>query len=182
MENNELTIKTDKIYEGKILTLKVDTVELPNKRYSKREIVLHNPAVAIVAATEDGEIVMIKQYRKAVDDLIYEIPAGLIEYGENPKDAALRELEEETGYRAGKIEYLSEFYTSPGFCNEKIHVFLATQLEQVGQNLDDGEDIEYFNVKLEEAIKMIKLGDIVDAKTISSILLYKEIGMENDDK
>ena len=182
MENNELTIKTDKIYEGKILALKVDTVELANKKYSKREIVLHDPAVVIVAATEEDEIILIKQYRKAIDDSIYELPAGLIEYGENPKDAALRELEEETGFRAYSIEYLSEFYTSPGFCNEKIHAFLAKDLKQVGQNLDEDENIEYSKVKLDQAIKMIKFGDIVDAKTISGILLYKEMVSEDANK
>lgn len=181
MDNTEITIKTDRIYDGKILSLKVDTVELPNKKYSKREIVEHSAAVSIVAITEDDEVLIIKQYRKAIEKEIYEVPAGLIEIGELPKDAAMRELTEETGYTASDIQYLSEFYTSPGFCTEKIHVFLATGLKLGEQNLDLDEFIDVEKIKFEDVLKMLDRCEINDAKTIASILYYKEFRRKNDE-
>lgn len=181
MDNTEITIKTDKIYDGKILSLKVDTVELPNKKYSKREIVEHSAAVSIVAITEEDEILIIKQYRKAIEKEIYEIPAGLIEIGELPKDAAMRELTEETGYIASDIQYLSEFYTSPGFCTEKIHVFLASGLKLGEQNLDLDEFIDVEKIKFEDVLKMLDRCEINDAKTIASILYYKEFRRKNNE-
>nr|WP_138159750.1 NUDIX hydrolase [Peptoniphilus catoniae] len=175
MDNLERTMKTDKIYEGKILSLKVETVELPNKKYSKRELIEHDPAVAILAVNNQGEIILVDQYRKAVDKVLCEVPAGLIEYGESPKEAALRELEEETGFKAGKIEYVTEFYTSPGFCNEKIYIFFAKDLEKTEKNLDDDEFIESKTVAFDKAVEMVMRGEIMDAKTISAVLLYKEM-------
>lgn len=181
MDNTEITIKTDKIYDGKILSLKVDTVELPNKKYSKREIIEHSAAVSIVAITDNDEILMVKQYRKAIEKEIYEVPAGLIEIGELPKEAALRELREETGYIASNIEYLSEFYTSPGFCTEKIHVFFASGLKLDEQDLDLDEFIELELVKFEDVLKMLGRCEINDAKTMASILYYKEFRRKNNE-
>lgn len=171
MEIIERTIKSEKVYSGKILSVKLSTVELPDQKYSKREIVLHDNAVALVAIHDD-KILLVKQYRISVDKIIYEVPAGMIEHDENPKDAALRELEEETGYRAKNIEYLTEFYSSPGFCTEKLSIFYAKDLEFVGQNLDEGENLEVVEMPLEEAMSMIESGEIMDGKTISSILFY----------
>lgn len=171
MEIIERTIKSEKVYSGKILSVKLSTVELPDQKYSKREIVIHDNAVAVVA-THDDKILLVKQYRISVDKIIYEVPAGMIEHDENPKDAALRELEEETGYRAKNIEYLTEFYSTPGFCTEKLSIFYAKDLEFVGQNLDEGENLEVVEMSLEEAMSMIESGEIMDGKTISSILFY----------
>lgn len=171
MEIIERTIKSEKVYSGKILSVKLSTVELPDQKYSKREIVLHDNAVAVVAI-HDNKILLVKQYRISVDKIIYEVPAGMIEHDENPKDAALRELEEETGYRAKNIEYLTEFYSTPGFCTEKLSIFYAKDLEFVGQNLDEGENLEVVEMPLEEAMSMIESGEIMDGKTISSILFY----------
>lgn len=171
MEIIERTIKSEKVYSGKILSVKLSTVELPDQKYSKREIVLHDNAVALVAIHDD-KILLVKQYRISVDKIIYEVPAGMIEHDENPKDAALRELEEETGYRAKNIEYLTEFYSTPGFCTEKLSIFYAKELEFVGQNLDEGENLEVVEMPLEEALSMIESGEIMDGKTISSILFY----------
>ena len=171
MEIIERTIKSEKVYSGKILSVKLSTVELPDQKYSKREIVLHDNAVAVVAIHDD-KILLVKQYRISVDKIIYEVPAGMIEHDENPKDAALRELEEETGYRAKNIEYLTEFYSTPGFCTEKLSIFYAKDLEFVGQNLDEGENLEVVEIPLEEAMSMIESGEIMDGKTISSILFY----------
>ncbi len=171
MEIIERTIKSEKVYSGKILSVKLSTVELPDQKYSKREIVLHDNAVAVVAIHDD-KILLVKQYRISVDKIIYEVPAGMIEHDENPKDAALRELEEETGYRAKNIEYLTEFYSTPGFCTEKLSIFYAKDLEFVGQNLDEGENLEVVEMPLKEAMSMIESGEIMDGKTISSILFY----------
>lgn len=171
MEIIERTIKSEKVYSGKILSVKLSTVELPDQKYSKREIVLHDNAVAVVAIHDD-KILLVKQYRISVDKIIYEVPAGMIEHDENPKDAALRELEEETGYRAKNIEYLTEFYSTPGFCTEKLSIFYAEDLEFVGQNLDEGENLEVVEMPLKEAMSMIESGEIMDGKTISSILFY----------
>src|SRR5690606_4980625 len=115
MSFEEKTMKTEKIYEGKMLNLRIDTVELPDKKYSKREIVEHPGAVAIVPITEEGEVILVKQYRKAVEKELLEIPAGKLEIGEEPRETAIRELKEETGFSSAKIEYITEFYTSAGF-------------------------------------------------------------------
>lgn len=177
MEIIERTIKSEKVYSGKILSVKLSTVELPDQKYSKREIVLHDNAVAVVSIHDD-KILLVKQYRISVDKIIYEVPAGMIEHDENPKDAALRELEEETGYRAKNIEYLTEFYSTPGFCTEKLSIFYAKDLEFVGQNLDEGENLEVVEMPLEEAMSMIESGEIMDGKTISSILFYDKFSRD----
>lgn len=171
MENIERIIKSEKVYSGKILSVKLSTVELPDQKYSKRETVLHDNAAAIVAIHDD-KILLVKQYRISVDKVIYEVPAGMIEHDENPKDAALRELEEETGYRANSIEYFTEFYSTPGFCTEKLSIFYAKDLEFVGQNLDEGENLDVVEIPVDEALSLIESGEIMDAKTISSILFY----------
>lgn len=171
MENIERIIKSEKVYSGKILSVKLSTVELPDQKYSKRETVLHDNAAAIVAIHDD-KILLVKQYRISVDKVIYEVPAGMIEHDENPKDAALRELEEETGYRANSIEYLTEFYSTPGFCTEKLSIFYAKALKFVGQNLDEGENLDVVEIPVDEALSLIESGEIMDAKTISSILFY----------
>ncbi|WP_034429000.1 NUDIX hydrolase, partial [Caldisalinibacter kiritimatiensis] len=122
MTFEEKTMKSEKIYEGKILNLRIDTVELPDKKYTKREIVEHPRAVAIVPITAKGEIILVKQYRKPVEKELLEIPAGKLEVGEEPKTCAIRELKEETGVTANKLTYLFEFFTSPGFSNEKMYL------------------------------------------------------------
>lgn len=171
MEINERTIKSEKVYSGKILSVKVNTVELPDQKYSKREIIVHDNAVVIISEFED-KILMLKQYRISVDKEIYEVPAGMIEHDESPKDAAIRELREETGYLASNIEYLTEFYSTPGFCTEKLTLFYAKDLEFVGQDLDEDENLEVILMPIDEALKLIELGEIMDAKTISAILFY----------
>lgn len=174
MVQEERTMKSEKIYDGKMVSLRVDTVEMNGAKYSKREIVSHAPAVCIIAENENGEILFIEQFRKAVEKKIYELPAGIIEMGEEPIDAARREFSEETGWEAKDMEYLTEFYTSPGFTNEKIHLFYAKNFIRVGQHLDEDENIDNFAVTLEKALKMIEVGDISDAKSIIGVLFYKE--------
>lgn len=165
----EKTIKSEKIYEGKILSLKVDTVEMPDKKYSKREIVEHVGGVGILAVTEDEKIVLVKQYRKAVGKTLLEIPAGKSEINEEPRETAIRELKEETGYDAEEFKYINEFYPTPGYCTEKIHIFLAEGLKKGEQDLDPFEFMDIYEIDLEEAHKMIFTGEIIDAKTIIAI-------------
>ena len=168
--NKEITVNSEKIFEGKVINLRVDTVELPNKKYAKREIVEHRGAAGIIAIDND-EIILIKQYRKAVEDFLYEIPAGKLDLNEDPLNCANRELIEETGFCSNKIEKLTEFYTSPGFSNEKIFLFKATELKHVGSNLDEDEFIDVVRVKIKEAKEMIIQNKIQDAKTQIAILL-----------
>lgn len=162
----EKTMKTEKIYEGKILNLRIDMVELPDKKYSKREIVEHPGAVAIAALTDDNEIILVKQYRKAVEKELVEIPAGMLEIAEEPREAAVRELKEETGFSADKMEYICEFYTSPGFTNEKLYLFLATGLKAGESHPENDEYIDVLKFKLDNLVDMVWKGQILDSKTI----------------
>ena len=173
MTYEEKTMKSDKLYEGKIISLRIDTVELPDKKYSKREIVEHPGGVAIVGVTDENEILLVKQYRKAADRVLLELPAGKLEVNEEPKETAFKELKEETGYRAEKLEYLLEFYTSPGFSTEKVYIFLAENMEKGEQELEAGEFIDVESYKIDDLIDMINKGDIIDSKTIIGIYTMK---------
>ncbi len=169
MDFEEKTMKSEKIYEGKIINLRIDTVELPDKKYSKREIVEHPGAVGILQITDDGCLILVKQFRKSVEKALLEIPAGKIEVNEEPKETGLRELAEETGYKANKMEYLFEFYTSPGFSNEKIYLFLATDLEKGEINPESDEYIKVEKYKIDDLMDMVLRGEINDGKTIVAI-------------
>lgn len=170
MDYEEKTMKSEKIYKGKMVNLRIDTVELPDKKYSKREIVEHPGSVGIIPITDDEHIILVKQYRKPVEKNLLEIPAGKIEINEEPKETALRELHEETGFVANKLEYLLEFYTSPGFSNEKMYLFMAKELIQDKSEPGEDEYIEVLKVNIEDLINMIIRGEIVDSKTIIGIL------------
>jgi ADP-ribose pyrophosphatase len=154
------------IYSGKVITLNIDTVTLPNGVTIDLEIVRHPGAAAVVPLMDNGIVVLIKQFRHAAGGFIYEIPAGKLHPGEDPKDCAARELEEEIGYRAGKLELLSSIFTAPGFTDEVIHIYRATGLTQGRQQLDRDEVLEIVEVSLREAIEMIRVGTIRDAKTM----------------
>ncbi|HJG97374.1 MAG TPA: NUDIX hydrolase [Romboutsia timonensis] len=171
----EKTISSDRIYTGKVISLKVDTVEIENKGYQKREIVEHQGAVAIVALTDDDKVVLIKQFRKPIEQVIWEIPAGKLEIGETPKECAIRELKEETGYSAKNIKLIHKFFTSSGFSNQKIYIFLATGLTKGEHKFDEDEIIEKYEIDINEARNMIIKNEIEDAKTAIGILLAKEL-------
>lgn len=175
MTFEEKTMKCERIYEGRIINVRVDTVELPNKRYSKREIVEHPGAVGIIPITSEGKIILIKQFRKPVEEVLLEIPAGKIEPNEEPELCARRELEEETGFTTKNLEKLLEIYTAPGFTNELIHIYLAKDLQEGMVNLDEDENIEIVQVSLEEALEKISTGEIKDAKTIVGIMTYNNL-------
>ncbi len=179
MKNVERTIKSDKIYQGKIINLRIDTVELPDQKYSKREIVEHPGAVAVVPITEDNEIIMVKQYRKSVEEYLLEVPAGKLEIGEEPLECAGRELLEETGYRCEDIKYLFKIFTSPGFSNEVISIFLARNLIKDNPQPDEDEYIEIEKHSIDELTQMIDQEQIKDAKTITALLYIKSY-LENE--
>lgn len=175
MVEEEKTISSDRIYTGKVISVKVDTVEVENKGYQKREIVEHCGAVGIVAINEKNEVILIKQFRKPIEKVIWEIPAGKLEPGENPKECAIRELKEETGYEAQNLRLIHKFYTSAGFSNQKIYIYLATGIKPGENKLDDDESLEMYSIDLEEAHSMIVKNEIEDAKTAIGILLAKEL-------
>jgi len=167
----EKTLKTEQIFTGRVISLQVDDVELPNGNVSKREIVKHPGAVAVIPVTAENKIVMVEQYRKALEKTIIEIPAGKLEKGEKPEICAARELEEETGYECVNMEWLISFYTSPGFADEIIHVYKATGLSQKenAAATDEDEFVNLVEVTLEEAVQLIKEQKIYDAKTAYAV-------------
>lgn len=173
----ERTLSSETIYTGKIIELRVDEVELPDGKRAQRELIKHPGAVAIIAITEQGALVLVEQFRKALERTIIEIPAGKIEPGEDPEKTAIRELEEETGYRANEFTYIQSFATSPGFADEIIHLYLAKSLEKV-ENPAAGDEDEFINLlecTIEEAEGMMKDGRIYDAKTAFAVLYIKEL-------
>lgn len=174
----EKTVSRDTIYKGRIVSLYVDEVSLPDGSIGKREIVKHTGAVGIIAL-QQGKMLMVEQYRKPLERTILEIPAGRIESGEDPRHTAVRELEEETGYRCGKLTELNSFYTSPGFADELIYLFVAEQLTTGRKQLDEDEFLQHREVTLEQARRMMSNGLIKDAKTITAVYaweLYERTG------
>ncbi|AWB45071.1 ADP-ribose pyrophosphatase [Paenibacillus sp. CAA11] len=169
---NEKTLSTRSVFEGKVVSLHIDTVELPNGETATREIIRHPGAVAVLAVRE-GRILLVDQYRQALGRCELEIPAGKLEKGEEPSEAAKRELEEETGYRAGKITLLHSFYTSPGFADEIIHLYLAEELTSGEASPDEDEFLELYEVSAEEAKNFITEGRISDAKTVLAFYIWQ---------
>ena len=164
-------MESQRKFEGKICNLRVDTVELPNGRTARREIVEHEPVVAIVPIDGDGNIVLVRQYRLATGAVLLEVPAGGIDKGESPEDAAQRELREEIGMRAGRLEPIAEFYVSPGFLTEYVYAFLATDLSDSPAEADEDEDIAVVRMPLADAVAMAERGEFRDAKSIAGILI-----------
>ena len=174
----EKTIHSQPIFKGKVISLKVDDVTLPNGETSKREIVNHPGAVAVIAITGEGKLVVVEQYRKALERSIIEIPAGKLEPGELPEVTAARELEEETGYGCNELTYLQSFATSPGFADEVIHLFVARGLYKIENRaaMDDDEFVELMEITVEEGERLVAQQKIFDAKTAFAILWLKMQG------
>lgn len=170
----EKTLETKPIFEGRMISLQVDTVKLPNGETATREIVRHPGAVAVLALL-DGKMLVVEQFRKALERVQVEIPAGKLDPGEAPEQAALRELEEETGYRARNIRHVQTFSTSPGFAEELIHLYFADDLEQGEEHLDEEEFLTCEAITPEQADDYIREGRIFDAKTLLAVHLWREI-------
>lgn len=159
------------IYNGKIFNVALEKVTLPNGVIKDREVIRHPGAAAMVPLLDDGNVVLVKQHRHAVNDYLWEIPAGTLEPHEEPVACAGRELIEETGYEAKAFDKLTEILPAPGYTDEHIHIFLATGLTLGEQRLEDDEVLTVQPTPFDKAIEMIKTGEIQDAKTIVGLLL-----------
>lgn len=168
----EVTLSTQPIFEGKIISLQVDTVRLPNGKTATREIVKHPGAVAVLALVDD-KMLVVEQYRKPLERNQIEIPAGKLDAGEDPLEAAKRELEEETGYSCDTMKLVCSFYTSPGFANEIIHLYVAEQLIKGDAHLDEDEFLDVESITLEQAQQYMREQRISDAKTITAVYAWQ---------
>lgn len=166
----EKILSTQQIYNGRIVRLELHEVELPNGQHSQRELVRHPGAVAIVALDKNGDVLMVRQFRLAAGKVLLEIPAGTLNPEEVPLDCAVRELQEETGYKPGKIEPMGGIFVAPGYTTEFIHLFMATDLIESKLALDEDEFIELERVSMKDALAQIESGEIIDGKTISGLL------------
>ena len=171
----EIPFSSETIYDGKILHVERWQVTCPNGKAATREIVVHKGAAAVVPVYEDGTTLLVRQHRVAVDRVTLEIPAGKLDsVGEDPHDCAVRELEEETGLRAGRMTLLTSLLTTPGFCTEKIAIYLAQDLSQGQTHPDEDEFLSLVRMPLEDAVAMVMRGEIRDGKTICGLLMAKE--------
>ena len=175
MELIETVIGTEEIFKGKIVHLRVDTVRMPDGSESKREIVGHKGAVCIVPVQEDGTVLMIRQFRLAAGKVLFEIPAGTREEGEEPDACAARELEEETGYTAANLRPLFAAYLAPGYSTELIYAYLATGLTKTHTHTDADENVELVPIPLAELERRVLAGELQDAKTIAAVLTAARI-------
>jgi len=174
----EKTTSSSYPFSGKVVAVRVDEVLLPDGKQAKREIVEHSGAVAIVPVNENMEVLCIRQYRKAAEKVLLEIPAGIIEPGEKIEDCAQRELAEETGFASNNLLNLTSFYPSPGFSSEIIHVFLGRDLYKKEVEKPEDEFIQLENIPLQSALGKIKNGEIEDGKTVVGLLLaLKYLGL-----
>ena len=162
----EKTVSTKRIYDGIVVNLRVDTVELPDGKTALRDIVEHPGGVGIVAITDDNKILMVKQYRKPIEKAIIELPAGKLDKDEDHEVCGRRELEEETGYKAKEFTYLGYMYPSPGFDDEVTHLYLARDLYKGEVNLDEDEYLDVYKYDISEVKEMIMNNEINDAKTV----------------
>ena len=166
----EKTVSSELIFDGKIITVKKDSAELENGEVVNRELVVHPGGVCVVPITDEGEILMVQQFRYPFQEVLTELPAGKLEVGEDHREAGLRELREETGIVCKKFEYLGVCYPSVAYLTEKIHMYLATGLTYQSQSLDEDEFLDVIKVKLEDAVQMVMDGKLPDAKTQCAVL------------
>ena len=168
----ERKIDGTSVYVGKILSLRVDRVELPNGRVATREVVGHPGAVAILAQSAPDAVVLVRQFRYPIGEVSLELPAGKLEQGEDPLPAAHRELAEETGYTAGNMQFVMSFYSTPGFSDERMHLYLATDLKAGTPQPDDDEFIDCLTVDRSTVAHMVDKGELTDAKTLVGLLWW----------
>ena len=170
----ERQLSSRSVFEGRVVSVRVDEVRLPGGGSAIREVIEHRPAVVIVPIDDSGQVLLVRQYRYAVLETLLEAPAGIVEEGEDPDETAQRELQEEVGRIAGDLRKLGEFWATPGFCNELMHAYVARDLRHSSLAADEDEDITVVPVPMAEALAMIATGEIRDAKTIASLLLARQ--------
>jgi len=170
----EKTLSGKLVYSGRAVRLRVDTVQMPGGRKTTREIVEHSDCVAIIAIDESGNVLLVNQFRKPVEKELLEIPAGGIEPGEDPVTTVHRELREETGYLPRKVERLGGFYSTPGYCTEYLHLYLATDLTLSPLQAEDTENIRLVRVPISQISSLVASGSICDAKSIAGLLTFLE--------
>src|SRR5688572_17490281 len=163
-------VSSQRVFSGRVFNVTVDTVREGELTY-QRDVVHHHGSAVILPLFDDGTVALVRQYRHPAVRYLLEAPAGTLDHGERPDDGAARELQEELGVTAGRMEKLSEFFVSPGFCEEKMWVFLATDLTQGSQQLDEDENLEIVRLPITDALEMITSGEIQDAKTIIALIL-----------
>ncbi len=171
----EKTIRKIYVFKGRIVNVRNDDAQLSNGKIVSREVVEHRGGVGILPITAQGEVLLVKQYRYPYEELLLEIPAGKLEPGETPFETGVRELQEETGMNAARYFDLGIDYPSPGYCNEKIHLYAADGLTEIGQQLDEGEFLNVLSVPLTEALTMIYNGELKDSKTVIALMKYHEM-------
>ncbi len=163
-------VSSKEVFRGRIFDVTIDTIREGDKTY-QREVVHHPGSAVIIPIFDDGTIALVRQYRHPAVRYLLEAPAGTLKREEVPEEGAARELEEELGFVAGRLEKLSEFFVSPGFCEEKMWVYLATELTETKQQLEDDEVLEVVRIRFSQALSMITSGEIEDAKTIIGVML-----------
>ena len=171
----ESTVDQREIYRGRVVSVRIDTVQMQNGHVATREVVVHNPAVAMIPVAADGRILLVRQWRTPVGSVLLEAPAGSADDGEAPEAAVQRELQEEIGFRAGRLNRLGGFWVAPGYCTEYIHVYLCEDLIESRLPGDEDEHIEVTPLTLDEALAAIADGTIQDAKTQVGLLLYERL-------
>jgi ADP-ribose pyrophosphatase len=174
----EKTLSSQRIYDGRAVKLRVDTVQKPNGKTTTREIVEHSDCVAVVVLDSKDRAILVRQYRKAAGKTLLEIPAGGIDPGEQPIASVRRELQEEIGYLPNKIDKLGGFYSAPGYCTEYLYLYLATQLIPSRREAEDTEDIEVVRVPLSRIPELIASGEIRDSKSIAGLLIAILLGLK----
>ena len=171
----ENTIETSRPFDGRIFSVRVDTVELPSGRRTIREVAEHSDAVCMIPVDDDGNVLLVRQFRKPTESSLLEAPAGGVEAGEVSEETVLRELQEEVGYTAANLVHLASFWVAPGWATEKMHAYLATGLTPSKLMADDDENIQVVRVPFTEALAMIHTGEIHDGKTIAALLLAQPL-------
>ena len=174
MDLIEKTVSTQEIFDGKVVKLRVDKVELPDGNIQTREVIRHPGGVGVIAMDDDNNILMVKQFRPGAKGVLLEIPAGKLEYGENPEECGRRELSEETGFIANEFLHLAKFYVTPAYCEEIINIYFARKLVPSKQHLDEGEFLDVLKMPFDELYKSVINNEIKDGKTIIAVLKLKE--------
>jgi len=172
--SKEPTISSKVIFKGRAFNVRVDNIRMPDDRETTREIVEHTPCVVIIPVDEDDNVLLVQQYRKAIEKELLEIPAGGIDGDETPEQAVIREMQEETGFIPAKLVKLRGFYSTPGFCTEYLHCYLAMELTPSRLFAEDTDEIKVVKVPVKEIPALLASGKVEDSKTFAGLYLYFE--------